>query len=248
MRIRKFIFTVAIIVSVSACGSGGDSGSSGVSGPAEGLWRGTTSTSREIAGLVLDDGTYWFFYSSIGNSAVIAGVVQGNSTSSNGSFGSSNGKDFNLEGSGISDFTMAGTYTAKSSMGGTLTYAPSVTMTFTSSYDTDYELTPILSAIAGTYSGSAATSGGTEFATVTISGTGAISGNSASGCSFIGSTAPRTKGNVYNISVTFGGGTCANGISTVTGMAYFNASSKQLTSAALNSGATDGFIYIGTKP
>jgi hypothetical protein len=37
-----------------------------------------------LAGLVLDDGTYWILYSAPGDSAVIAGAIQGNGTSSNG--------------------------------------------------------------------------------------------------------------------------------------------------------------------
>jgi len=249
MNISKIVFPLIIAAGMSACGGGGGGdGSNPASGAAEGLWQGTTNTSRTIAGLVLDDGTYWFIYSSAGNSAVIAGVVQGNSSSSNGSFSSSNGKDFNLEGLGVNNFTLAGTYTAKISLGGTLTYSPSGTTTFTSSYDTDYDLTPSLAAIAGTYSGSAATSGGTESATVTVSGAGAISGSGASGCSFTGGATPRSKGNVYNISVTFGGGVCANGTNTVAGVAHFDAATKQLISAALNSARTDGFIYVGAKP
>lgn len=251
MRIYKITVPFLIAVGLSACGGGGGGGSSGStpppSGTAEGLWQGSTNTNRAIAGVVLDDGTYWFIYSSAGNSVVIAGVVQGNGASNNGGFSSSNGKDFNLEGLGVNNFTLAGTYTQKSGLVGTLTYSPSSTTTFTNSYDTDYDLTPSLAAIAGNYSGSAATSGGTESATVIITSSGAITGRGASGCNYTGSASPRTKGNVYNISVTFSGGVCANGTSTVTGIAYFDAPTKQLTSAALNSARSDGFIYVGTK-
>jgi hypothetical protein len=76
-----------------------------------------------------------------------AGVTTG--TSSSGKFASSNGMDFNLEGLGINAFTLAGTYTAKSQLGGTLTYTGGTTNTFTSSYDTDYDLTPSLATIVG---------------------------------------------------------------------------------------------------
>ena len=247
ITIRQWAFFLVVTVALSACGGGGGD-SNGASGTAEGLWQGTTNTNRAIAGLVLDDGTYWFLYSVAGNSAIIAGVVQGNSASSNGSFSSSNGRDFNLEGLGVNDFTLTGAYSAKRSLSGSVTYSPTSVTTFTSSYDTDYDLSPSLSAIAGTYAGSAATSAGTESATVTISSLGAISGSSARGCSFTGSAALRPRGNVYNVSVTFGGGVCANGTSTVTGVAYFDAATRQLTSAALNSARTNGFIYVGIKP
>jgi hypothetical protein len=258
ISIIKSAFLFIIVVSLSACGGGGSGESSGIpsgetvgaasGNTAEGLWGGTTNTGRAIAGLVLDNGEYWVIYSSVGNSAVLGGVVQGNSVSSNGAINSSNGRDFNLEGLGIIDGTLAGTYVAKSSLAGTVTYSPNSSTIFTSIYDNSYDLTPSLGVIAGTYSGSAATSGGIEFATVTISDLGAMNGMGASGCGFTGNATPRTRGNVYNVSVTFGGGVCANGTTTVTGVAYFDASTNQLTSAALNSTRTDGFIYMGVKP
>ena len=247
MSIGKVICFIIIAASMSACGGGGGDGSSDGSGAAEGLWRGTTNTNRILAGVILDDGTYWFIYSPVGNSAVSAGFIQGNGTSSYGTFSSSNGKDFNLEGLGVTNFTLASAAKAKNSLGGTLTYSSSDTTTFISSYDTNYDLTPSLSAIAGAYSGAAVTTGGTAFATVTFSDSGTISGNDAGGCTFTGNAAPRAKGNVYNVSVTFGGGVCANGTSIVKGVAYFDADSKLITSAALNSDRTDGFIYVGTK-
>lgn len=244
------IVCLACVVGVSGCGGGGgDGGSSAPATSAEGLWLGTTSNGRTIAGLVLDDGTYWVLYSLVGNSAVIAGAVQGNGTSQSGSFTSSNGKDFNLEGYGVSDVTVSASYVAKQSLNGTILYtATGDQVAFVSSYDSDYDLTPSLAAVAGTYSGSAATSGGTESATVTISAAGAVSGSSAGGCNFSGSASPRAHGNVYNVSITFAGGACANGTNTVSGVAYFDAPTRQINSAALNSTRTNGFIFVGTKP
>ena len=136
---------------------------------------------------------------------------------------------------------------SKSSLDGSITY-PSSATTFTSSYDSDYDLTPSLTDIAGIYSGSALTSGGLDPATVTFTSAGTIDGSGASGCTFSGSASPRAKGNIYDVSVTFDGGICANGTSTVTGVAYFDAPSKQLTTVGLNSDRTDGFIYVGIKP
>lgn len=245
------IVCLACVVVVSGCGGGGGGGGSSPAPAtsAEGLWVGTTSNGRTIAGFVLGDDTYWVLYSLIGNSAVIAGAVQGNGTSQGGSFTSSNGKDFNLEGLGVNDVTVSASYMMKQSFNGTIRYtATGDQVTFTSSYDSDYDLTPSLAALAGTYSGSAATTGGTESATVTISAAGAISGNSAGGCNFSGSASPRTRGNVYDVSVTFAGGTCANGTNTVTGVANFDVPTKQINSAALNSARTNGFIFVGTKP
>ena len=157
--------------------------------------------------------------------------------------------DINLEGLGVNAFTLAGTYTAKSQLGGTLTYTGGTTNIFTSTYDTDYDLTPSLATIVGTYSGEAATvDSGPEATIVTIATGGAITGASASGCNFTGTVSTHAKGNVYDVSVTFNGGACTNGTSTVTGVAYFIAAQKELVSTALNSGRTNGFLFLGTKP
>ena len=233
---------------VTGCGGGGSNGGdSGTS--AEGLWNGTTSNGRAMSGLVLDDGTYWVLYSLMGNSAVIAGGVQGTGSSRNGTFTSSNGRDFNLEGLGVNDVDVSANYVMQESLSGSLRYrGTGEVVSFSASYDASYELTPSLELIAGTYSGSAATSGGTEFATVTVSTSGAISGSSAGGCTYSGTGAPRARGNVYDVVVTFNGGLCALGTQTVRGAAYFDADLNQLVSAAVNTGRTDGFIFAGIKP
>ena len=223
--INSVLSVLTASIALTSCG-GGAGTSSGASPPppsnlgtAEGLWNGTTGSGRAFSGLVLDNGTYWFLYSAVGNNAVLGGAIQGDGTSSGGKITSTNGMDFNLEGLGINAFTFAGTYTAKTLLGGTLTYTGGTTDTFTSTYDTDYDLTPSLATIVGTYSGEAATvDSGPEAATVTIASGGAITGSSAGGCNFTGSVSTHAKGNVYDVSVTFNGGVCTNGSSTVTGV------------------------------
>jgi hypothetical protein len=257
--------TFAASMLLAACGSGGTGSSSGTPtsptpptppppdlGTAEGLWSGTTSTNRSIAGLVLDNGSYWLIYSAAGNNAVIGGLIQGMSTSTDGNVTSSNGIDFNFEGQGVTEASLTGTYTAKSKFGATLTYSGGATTvpnsTFTTTYDSDYDVVPSLATIAGTYSGFSDTAGGVESTTVTISGSGAITGIGAGGCSFSGTAAVHAKGAVYDVSVMFGGGVCSNGTNTVTGVAYFNAAAKQIIGVALNNDRTNGFLFEGTKP
>lgn len=245
---------ILLALTLSACGGGGGGGSTPAASTAsaqtaEGLWSGTTSTSRTITGVVLDTGTYWILYSSSNNSATIAGVIEGTGTSLNGSFSSSDAKDFNLEGLGVNNATVSASYTAKQTLNGSVTY-PSLNQssTFTSSYNTAYDQTPSLATLAGTYTGSAAVIGGSESATVTVAASGAVSGSGASGCQFTGSATPHAHGNVYDLTITFAGGVCANGTSTVTGIGYFNSATKMLYSAALNSARSNGFIFVGTKP
>lgn len=91
-----------LMLALAACGSSGSgSDAPAPSAPsAEGLWIGSTSESRSVTGFVLDDGTYWILYSIPNASSFIAGVVQGTGSFLGGSFSSSNGIDFNVEGQG----------------------------------------------------------------------------------------------------------------------------------------------------
>jgi hypothetical protein len=233
----------------AACGGGyGDRDFSSLPQPtatsAEGLWTGTTPTGRTVGGLVLDDGSYWVFYTARDNSNILAGLVQGTGTSHSGSFGSSNTRDFNLEGAGIRAVMMSGTYVPKKSFHGTIAYLNGDTGSFTNTYDADYESAPNMHLVAGTYAGLRADN---HTVTVTVDSTGTLSGHSSDGCTFAGTLSPRAKGNVFNATVTFGGGACSNGTETVTGVAFYEAATQRLFSAGLNGMRTNGFIFIGTK-
>lgn len=237
-----------LVVLFVGCGGGG--GGSGDLSPsaAEGLWEGTTNNGRALSFLVLDDGTYWALYTVQGNSSTVAGVVQGTSSSQNGTFTSSNSRDFNLEGLGINNATINATYVPMQSLNGVFRYTSSgEQVIFNSSYNSDYDLIPDLAILAGTYYGPASTSGGYDTATLTISTAGAISGISDMACSFSGSVSPRSSGNIYNTTITFHGGTCANGNSTVRGILYYDETSARLYSAALNNSRSDGYIFIGYR-
>ncbi|OQW34785.1 MAG: hypothetical protein A4E19_17875 [Nitrospira sp. SG-bin1] len=232
-----------------ACGGGyGNRDFSSLSQPAatsaEGRWTGATRTSRTVAGLVLHDGTYWVFYTAIGNPNLLAGLVQGTGTSHSGSFGSSNTRDFNVEGAGILAATMSGAYVPNKSFHGTIVYFNGDTGTFTSTYDADYESAPDMNLVVGNYSGLRADH---HTVTVTVDSAGTLSGHASDGCTVAGTFAPHAKGNVFHTSMTFGGGACRQGTETVTGVAFYDAATHRLYSAALNSARTTSFIFIGTK-
>lgn len=233
----------------AACGGGSVESSSSpmpqqATASAEGLWTGITAKGRTASGVVLDDGSYWIFYTAIGNSKVLAGLIQGAGTSYLGSFGSSNTRDFNLEGAGILSATMSGSYVEKTSLNGTITYLTGATGSFATAYMTDYEAALNMTLVAGTYTGIRADN---QTITVTLDSAGLLSGNSTDGCTFVGSFAPRSKGNVLKVTVTFGGGSCSNGTDTVTGVAFYEAPTRRLFSAGLNETRTNGFMFIGTK-
>ncbi|MDH5194875.1 MAG: hypothetical protein OEW32_14405 [Nitrospira sp.] len=232
-----------------ACGGGsGDRDFSSLPQPtatsAEGRWTGLTPTDRTVAGLVLYDGAYWLFYTAKGNPIVLAGLIQGTGTSHSGAFGSSNTRDFNLEGTSIRAGTMHGSYVPKQSFHGTITYFNGDTWDFTNTYDADYELASNLNLVAGTYAGSRADH---HTVTVTVDAAGTLSGHASDGCTVAGTLSPRTKGNVFHTSVTFGGGACRQGTETFTGVAFYNAATNRLYSAALNNARTTSFLFLGRK-
>ncbi|MGB4067340.1 MAG: hypothetical protein WBK08_04835 [Nitrospira sp.] len=249
-RIQIYILGLLFLVSLSAC-SGSDTTPSPSPtalpvNPAEGLWIGTIpNTNRTMSGLVLDDGVYWILYSVAGDPSILAGLIQGTSNSQNGTFTSSDAKDFNLQ-TGLLNATITGSYITKQGFTGTISYPQSnVHNTFTTTYDSDYDLTPDRNAVAGTYTGFITTN---ETATVEVTAAGDISGNTNTGCIFTGKFSPRTRGNVFDVTITFGGQNgCSLGTETVNGIGFYDAGAKQLTSAAFNSGKTDGFVFIGTK-
>lgn len=244
-------FAISGILALAACGGSGGNGDAAPPAPsAEGLWIGSANPSRTITAIVLDDATYWILYSFPGVGSVIAGVVQGTGTSVNGSFSSSDGIDFHLEARGINNATVSASYLVKQTFNGSVT-DPNLnpTLTFTSSYNTDYDQTPRVSSIAGTYVGPASVKGGDDFATIVVNSPGVVAGTGASGCKFVGTALPRAKGNLYDLSVDVSGvGACASGPGTVKGIAYFDASAKRLYLVALNKSRSDGLIFVGIQP
>ena len=211
---------------------------------AEGRWTGSTSTGRTVAGLVLEDGSYWLFYSARDNPNILTGLVQGTGTSHSGSFGSSNTRDFNVEGTGIRTATMRGSYVPSKSFQGTIAYFNGETESFTSTHDGDSESAPNLTQLTGTYVGLRADD---QTVTVTVNSAGTLSGHSSDGCTVTGTLSPRPKGSVFHTSVTFRGGACRQGTETVTGVAFYDAVTHRLYSAALNSARTTSFLFLGTK-
>ena len=211
---------------------------------AEGRWTGATPTGRVVSALVLDDGSYWLFYTARGNPDVLAGLVQGTGTSHSGSFGSSNTRDFNIEGAGIHAATMSGGYVPNKSFQARIAYFTGDTESFTSTYDANSEVATNLNVVAGTYAGLRADN---HTVTVTVESAGTLSGHSTDGCAFAGTLSPRAKGNVFHTSVTFGGGACRQGTETVTGVAFYEAATHRLYGAALNHVRTTSFIFLGMK-
>ncbi|MEN9315999.1 MAG: hypothetical protein RIS35_2392 [Pseudomonadota bacterium] len=214
---------------------------------AAGFWNGSTETGRSLTGAVLDDGTYYLFYSAANNANALGGFLHGTGSTTAGSFASSNTRDFNLEGPALLDASLQSTVVPRSSFNGTVTYTSGAGVSgFRTSFDTDYDIVPSLTSLAGTYSG---VSGGSAVTvTMTVASDGAIVGSSSGGCRFTGSASPRSRGNAYDFTLTFGAVPCDLVGQTLKGVGLYDASLRQLLAVGLDTGRTTGFIFLGTKP
>ena len=239
---------IAAALSASGCGSQTPDQTQATTSTntAEGLWSGTTNTNQTLTAAVLDDGTYYFFYSDVLNPNKIAGVIQGTGTSNNGSFTSTNAKDFGI-GVAALDATISGDSAARQFFNGTITYSGAGPVTFTSSYNKAYDTAPTVASLAGVYTGQAGSSGGVQTATVTALADGTFTGVEQSGCRFTGKVTARTRGNVFDQSITFGGAACFFLNSTFQGIVYFDIPTQRLLAAAPNNNRTDAAIFFGTK-
>jgi hypothetical protein len=240
---KRFSAMVLLLV-LAACGGGGDSApaTTPTATTAEGFWSGAASTGRQVSVVVLDNGETWGVVATGGS---IVGALYGNTTYSGGTL-SGSGREFNIPSRTVTSGTYTGTFTAKS----VLSISTSGGVQFPATYGTSYDQAASLAALAGNFSGSG-TSGSSPVQTVSVSITsaGTISVPGTSGCSASGTAVPRPGGkNVFNVSVTFSGSSCALGNGTLTtGIAYYDATTRQLLVMALNGSKSDGFIYLGTK-
>lgn len=241
----KKLLLICVASVLSACGGGGGSTAPTTLPPAvtaEGFWEGPASTSASVALAILENGETWGVYTS---GSFIAGALYGQ-TNSSGSALTGSGKDFNIPARSVTAATYNGTFVAKSS----IRVATSAGTTFTGNYVAAYDQPASLAALAGTFSGQGVSGNSSpQTIPVTISAAGAVSVPTSGGCGASGMVSPRATGkNIFDVSVTFNGTTCALGDGTVTkGVGYFNVTSRTFTVLALNPAKTDGFIYVGQK-
>ncbi|MCB1954492.1 MAG: hypothetical protein KDG55_02390 [Rhodocyclaceae bacterium] len=259
MTTNRLLSAIAAFIGaalLAGCGGGGggsdnasgETSASTSSATAEGLWTGTTTTNRTVTGVVLDDGTFYVLYSTVGNPSRIAGVVQGTGISTSGSFSSSNARDFNLEGLGVLPATVSASYSARRTLSGNISYSGSLGSTsFSSTYDNDYTSTPTLTTLAGSYSGQVATSSGTESVSLTIDSSGTMVATGSSGCRSAGAVRPRATGNVFTFIVSFSGSPCLFAFQSLTGIAYYDSASSRLYAAAPNGSRSNGVLFVGTR-
>jgi len=211
-----------------------------------GLYKGITNDQRSFASLVLDDGSFYTIYSGVNNPLIAAGGIRGTYKAENQSptkndpaaFWITDAVDTDLEAQRTQLYAINGTYVEKQYIQST---------GFVANYSSDYELTPNLADIAGKYIGKSGSISISETVTFDINGSGDLTGTGDSGCNFSGTIKPRTGGNVYNVTITFGASPCRYAGATVTGVSYFDRASNIAYAMASISAGSANFITIAAK-
>lgn len=253
-----------IAIALSGCGGGGDSGSSVQSSAvstssvalatAEGVYEATMPGAPypALEGIILENGDVWGIYgNNLGSVFYVAGFIQGNGASSNGSsYNSTNAKDFGFAPAVSGTLSATFNATAKT-ISGTTNFS-SITRQFSgaapvpSTYS--YNSAASLSSITGRWSMTALTG---EGLTVTISATGSYTLLSTLGCTATGTITPRPSGkNVFNIAGTFGPAPCALPNQAYTGIAIsypLATGQTQFIGAAVDNARTYGTAMVGIK-
>ena len=241
---KRLTALVAAMV-LSACGGGGNDGTTAPTASAEGIWKGTTANGSQVNLVILENGETWGLY---GSSTSLVGALYGN-TSSSGTSLSGSGTGFNL----VTRTIGSGTYSGSFSTKGSINISVSDGTKFTGTYSPAYDQAASVATVAGTYTGWVGTgSVAGQTTTVTVDVNGNVSSSFVYGsliCNTSGKATPRPSGkNIFNIQLTFTGNYCALGNgTTVNGVATYDSASRQLVAMGLNSAKSDGLIFLGTR-
>jgi hypothetical protein len=201
--------------------------------------------------LVLENDEFWALYGTQSTSLfAVAGFLQGTGISNNGTYTSSNARDFGFNPALAGTANATYNATAKTIAGSVAASAGTVTFSggpiAGSLYN--YNTPALLSSVSGTWSLTALTGEGIS---LNVSSTGAFTANSAFGCTFSGTMTPRPSGkNVFNVSLTFGASPCVLAGQPASGIAlvYPIATGRtQLIFAGTNTARTTGTAAFGTR-
>ncbi len=251
---NKYLGAAILSLVLAACGGGGSSGGGATTPPvtttAEGVYGGTLSNGNSFDGIVLEDGSYYVL-SGAGTTTglTVTSFSQGNSTSNNGSFSSTNLLDF-LSTNTVVAGSISASYSASSLSGSVTVGGVANTFTGTTPANTSYVYGTVakLSDIAGAWTLSDMKGGAI---TATIATTGAFTGTSSTGCAISGTFVPRASGkNVFNFSGTYGAAPCVipGGIFSGIAIDYLLTNgTRQFIAAGVDAGRTAGTSVFGVR-
>ena len=242
-RIAAATAVLGLAGMLSACGGGGEDLTIQ---SAAGLWHGATDTKREVNAVTLSDGRYFAVYSGATGSSSIGGGVQGTATVSDGRLNSSDLLSFSVELQPPVNGTFTAQVVPRFVIDGTATVPNQPTVSFEANYEAEFEQTPTLTGIAGSYTGEAGFASGVRPATFNIDAAGAVT-STINGCNITGTVTPRTDGNVYDLTAVFGGAPCALPNLTFTGVVFLRNGGKQLYSVSRNTAVKQTIVFTGLK-
>lgn len=205
---------------------------------AQGMYAGTlTATGRLFHSLVLENGQYWGFYGIATTGAPSpTGFVQGNGSSSAGSYSTADFKDFGPNPAAQGGLTA--NYSPLASLNGTITVAAN-SLPFTSTGIADavyrYNAPANLAELSGSQRMEGSALG---HHVMQVNADGTFSATTLA-CNYTGKLSPRATGrNVFDVTWTFGAGTCPLQGQSATGVAF---------SYAAHAGGTRGLIMAATN-
>jgi hypothetical protein len=235
---KKLAIGLVAAVVLVACG-GGDEGVT----PA-GLYKGS-SGSRSVTTVVLGDDSYYQLYSPPNAPNGVGGLVIGTGTFDGARFSSTDGRDYNMEGTGVKPASLTADLVPRSSLTGTLSSGTAAPAAFTGAYAPEIEGTATLAALAGTYPGQVTFSLGARAGTFVVTPAGAFSTN-INACAITGNATPRADVNAYNLTLTFAGAPCVFPNVTFTGIARLDAAGK-LLGLVRNDAIAQAIVFVGTR-
>lgn len=212
---------------------------------AEGLWLGYTEDDRIGVSIISEGGDGYVFYTDPSRSQW-AGVGVARLENSTAGVLSTFARDFSWEFADIFDLTISGSI-ADGRFTGTLDYGANGSNSFDLSYDNTYELTAEISNVVGSYTGIGGSGFGQESVQFTVNEQGLYAGISEYGCEAGGYLVPRSRGNVFDVSISFGPEPCAYANQTLMGNALYHPDLNILFMAAPDSLFAGGVAVVASR-
>jgi len=211
---------------------------------AEGLWRGTTASGRNIVVVVLEDGTYYLLYGGT-SSPLITGAIEGASASNAGTFTTQGSRNIGFTGNLASGSSqVSGTYVPRSSLQLTIGAGGSAE-TVSATYDASYDVAASVATLAGHYSGRNGHVADPFNMSLTIFADGGFTMSGS--CSFAGTIVPHAATGVFDFTVHAKSGVCLGGPSNIVhGILVYDAATGVLDAVAPLF-EDDMFFMVGTR-
>jgi hypothetical protein len=243
LKIDRTSVVAACCAALVACGGSDDPGPAA---SVAGLYEGSGGGNRASEFLILDDGRYYLVYGLTSASAApVGGVIVGDGSTSGSAFASTNAHDFNLLSRTLLTGTLNSTLLPKASAATMLVRSDATTASYGGTFNAGSDADASPSALIGTYGGEFAGLGGTDASLLSVDAVGVIAGTTSGTCTYFGLALPRSRGNVYDLSLTLRTG-CANPGSTLHGHAFL--SGKTLFAIAVSGDLASVALFAGVKP